>query len=82
MRAGQSGAQATGWVSDTSVVCTTSAGVYGSVVVSMTSGERVGSVTVVVSYDGSAPSSVGWANEGATSGGSVTVSGADFGTRR
>ena len=79
-RAGLSGAQASSWVSDTSVMCKLSAGVDGSLVLAMTSGLRVGSVSNLVSYDASAVSTSAWVNEGTTSGASMTVSGADFGT--
>ena len=81
-RAGQSGVQATAWVSDTSAVCKMSGGADGSMVVAMSAGGRAGSLTESVSFDGSMASSVAGTNEGGTGGGSVTVSGADFGTSR
>ena len=81
-RAGLSGAQATGWVSDTSTVCKLSGGVGGSMGVAVTGGERAGSVSLSVSYDGRMGSSVAGVNQGAAGGSSVTVSGADFGTSR
>ena len=81
-RTGQSGAQATVWVSDTSAVCKASGGVDGSMVLAVTAGGRGGSLTESVSLDGSMASSVAGTNEGSTGGGSLTVSGADFGTSR
>ena len=74
--------QATVWVSDTSAVCKTSGGVDGSMVLAVTAGGRGGSFTESVSFDGSMASSVAGTNEGGTGGGSLTVSGADFGTSR
>ncbi len=50
--------------------------------VAVTGGVRAGSLSLGVSYDGSTVSSVAGANQGAAGGGSVTVSGADFGTNR
>ena len=81
-RAGLSGAQATGWVSDTSTVCKLSGGVGGSMGVAVTGGGRAGSLSLIVSYDGPMGSSVAGMNQGAAGGSSVTVSGADFGTSR
>ena len=81
-RAGQSGVQATVWVSDTSAVCKMSGGLDGSMVVAMSAGGRAGSLTASVSFDGRMSSSVAGANEGSTGGGSLSVSGADFGTSR
>ena len=69
-------------MSDTSVVCKMSAGLGASMVLAMTSGGRVGSVTEGLSYDGNAVSVAAWVNEGTTSGVSMTVSGTDFGTTR
>ena len=74
--------QATVWVSDTSTVCKTSGGVDGSMALAVTAGGRVGSMSESVSFDSSVASSVAGTNEGGTGGGSVTVSGADFGTSR
>ena len=74
--------QATGWVSDTSVVCKLSGGVGGSLVVGVTAGGRAGSVSESLSLDGSEASSVLGANVAATGGGSMSVSGADLGTSR
>ena len=81
-RAGQSGVQATVWVSDTSVVCTMSSGVDGSMALALTAGGSAGSMTETVSYDGGAVSSLAGTNHGATAGGGLSVSGADFGTIR
>ena len=81
-RMGQSGMQATEWVSDTSAVCKASGGADGSMVLAVTAGGRGGSLTESLSFDGSMASRVVVTNEGRTGGGSVTVSGADFGTSR
>ena len=81
-RAGQSGVQATVWVSDTSVGCTMSSGVGGSVAVALTAGGSAGSMTEVLSYDAWAMSSLAGANGGAAAGGGLVVSGAGFGTIR
>ena len=81
-RLGRTGAQATTWTSDTEVVCASGAGIGESLVVAMTAGAVVGSMTGGLSFDESALSSVAAVNDGATGGGSVTVIGADFGTSR
>ena len=81
-RTGQSGMQATVWVSDTSAVCKTSSGVDGSMVLAVTAGGRGGSLTESVSFDGSMASSVAGTNEGSKRGGSLSVSGAAFGASR
>ena len=82
VRVGQTGVQATEWASDTSVMCKVAAGVEGSVRVVVTSGEVPGTGTDAGSYDGSSVSTLRAANEGTTGGGSMTVGGASFGTRR
>ena len=74
--------QATAWMSDTSAVCKMSGGVDGSMVVAMSAGGRAGSLTESASFDGRMASSVAGTNEGSTGGGSLSVSGADFGTSR
>ena len=81
-RVGYTGAEGTEWVSESSVVCKTGAGGFGSVVVVVTTGQDVGSLSVAVSYDGSMISSVRAVNEGGSGGGGVSVSGADLGTGR
>ena len=81
-RAGQSGAQATVWMSDTSVVCTMVSGADGSMAVALTVGGSAGSMTETLSYDGGAVSSLAGTNHGAATGGGLSVSGADFGTIR
>ena len=81
-RTGQSGMEATAWVSDTSAVCKTSGGVDGSMVLAVTAGGQGGSLTESVSFDGRTVSSVTGTNEGSTGGGIVSVSGADFGASR
>ena len=81
-RAGQSGMQATAWVSDTSVVCGVSVGSGGSVGMALTSGGSAGSMTEALSYNAGAVSGLGGTNLGSGAGGSVSVSGADLGTIR
>ena len=81
-RAGQSGVQATVWVSDTSVVCTMRSGVDGSMAVALTAGGSAGSMTETLSHDGGAVSSLAGTNHGAAAGGGLSVTGADFGTIR
>ena len=82
VRVGQTGVQATEWASDSSAMCKVAAGVEGSVRVVVTSGEVSGTGTDAASYDGSGVSTLRAANEATTGGGSMTVSGAGFGTRR
>ena len=79
---GQTGAQATEWVSDSSVVCKIAAGTTGSLVVAATAGLDVGSISEGMSYSGVAISSVRPTNEGTTGGESVTLVGAGLGTTR
>ena len=74
--------QATVWVSDTSAMCKMSGGVDGSMVVAMSAGGRAGSLTESASFDGRMASSLAGTNEGSSGGGSLSVSGADFGTSR
>lgn len=81
-RGGGTGAQATEWVSDTFVMCKVATGAWGSLAVAMTSGERVGSMSGAASYDRGMLSSVLGVNRGGTGGGSMSVSGADFGASR
>ena len=57
-------------------------GLEGSLRLAVTVGPLAGSETEVASYDASGVSIVGAANVGKTGGGSLTVSGAGFGTRR
>ena len=79
---GYTGAEATEWVSESSVVCKMGAGAFGSVSLALTTGQAVGSLSVAVSYDGSMISSVGAVNEGVSGGDRLSMSGADLGTRR
>ena len=81
-RVGQSGAQATEWVSDSSVVCKVAAGALGSLVVAATAGLDVGSVSEGMSYSGVAVSEAVRANVMTSGGESVTVAGAGLGTAR
>ena len=79
---GASGAVGTAWTSDTAVVCGVGAGGDGSMAVAVSGGGRVGSLTEATTYDVGAVSGVGVVNEGRTGGGSLSLVGADFGTRR
>ncbi len=80
---GRTGAQATEWVSDTSLICKVAAGVEGSMRLAVSSSLLVGTETEGMSYDGSMVSAAaGYANLGTMGGGSTTVSGGSFGTRR
>ena len=82
VRVGQTGVQATEWVSETSVMCKVASGVEGSVRLVVTCGDVAGTGTDAGSYDGSSVCVSRLVNEATTGGGSVTVSGASFGTRR
>ena len=81
-RAGQSGGQATVWVSDTSVGCTTSSGAGGSMAVALTVGGSAGSMTETVSYDDEALSCLAGTNVGGAAGGVLSGIGAYFGLMR
>ena len=74
--------QATVWVSDSSVGCTMSLGVDGSMAVALTAGGSAGSMTETLSYDAGFLSSLSGSNHGAAAGGGLRVSGAGFGTIR
>ena len=82
MRVGQTRTQATTWSSETSLVCNVAGGLEGSLTLVVTMGAASGSETEGASYDASGVSIVGPVNVGKTGGGSMTVSGAGFGTRR
>ena len=82
VRAGLTGAEATVWVSESSVVCKVGVGGPGSVSVAVTGGERAGSTSGAVSYDGGVVSSVLLSNGAGSGGESVSVSGAGLGTVR
>ena len=82
VRVGQSEVVATEWESDTSVVCKVVSGLEGSLAVVMSIGELAGSMSVGASYDVAGASSAMMMNKGTTGGGSMSVSGASFGTRR
>ena len=79
---GRSGAVGTAWVSDTTVVCKVAGGTEGSLMVVMSVGERVGSLTEASSYDAGMGSSWRVGNAGATGGASVSVIGGSFGSVR
>ena len=82
VRVGRSVSEGTEWVSDTWVVCKVAAGTEGSLFVVATSGVLAGSLTSGMSYDASAVSSVVGLNAGSSGGGSLSVSGWGFGSRR
>eukprot|EP00961_Rhodomonas_salina_P250271 3383300-Rhodomonas_salina.1 len=69
---GHSGCESTEWESETSVRCQTGGGVRGTRRVTMTVGERSGSVTGVWSTDLSAVSSMRRTNRAGTGSTSVT----------
>ena len=81
-RVGRSGAESTGWMSDTSMVCKVAGGVEGSLTFVATSGLVSGSWTTGISYDGSVVSSSVGVNVMSSGGVSMTVLGGGFGTRR
>ena len=82
MRVGRTGTQATTWSSETSLVCNVAGGLEGSLTLVVTMVAVYGSETEGASYDASGVSIVAPVNVGKTGGGSMTVSGAGFGTRR
>ena len=79
---GASGAAGTEWRADTSVVCKSGAGVDGSVSVQMSVGEVGGSLSAGATYDAGAVSGLSFGNTWTSGGGSMSVSGAGFGTSR
>ena len=81
-RVGQTGTQGTAWMSETSLVCGVVGGLEGSLRVAVTMGTLAGSESEGASYDASGASIVAPVNVGKTGGGSMTVAGASFGTRR
>ena len=81
-RAGRTGAAATMWMSETSVLCTVGGGAQRSLVLSVTVGDVAGSVSRLVSYDVSVASSVGRSNVGSSGSVVLTLGGADVGTSR
>ena len=81
-RVRHTGAEATEWVSESCVVCKMGAGASGSVVVAVTSGEGVGSLSAQATYDGSMITSGAGTNHGGTGGDRLSVYGADLGTSR
>ena len=81
-RAGGSAADATTWVSESSVVCKAAAGGSGSVVAAVTSGEAVASMSEGLSYDAGAVSRGKMENQAASGGGSVSLTGSGLGTGR
>ena len=81
-RVGESGAEGSVWVSETSVVCRAGSGGAGSVGAGVTVGERVGSMSEGVSYETGRSSTVGAGNVGTAGGDSVSLSGSGLGSRR
>ena len=81
-RVGRSGAEASEWTSETSMVCKVAAGVEGSLSVVATSGLAAGSFTSGTSYDVNGMSTSVGVNVRSSGGVSTTVSGSGFGTRR
>jgi hypothetical protein len=77
-----SGFQATVWISDTSVGCMLKSVNHQSISVVITTGESVGSLTEMLSYDAGALSSFAGTNCRGSSGWSLTVSQANIGTIR
>ena len=81
-RSGGTWATVTAWTSDTVAVCKFGRGVEGSLSVWLSVGVVLGSLTGGSSLDGGMVSGLGFANQGTSGGGSVTVSGADLGGSR
>ena len=69
-------------MSDTTVVCKVAGGTEGSLMVVMSVGERVGSLTEASSNDAGMGSSWRSGNVGTTGGASVSVIGGSFGSVR
>ena len=74
--------EATAWTSDSNVVCQVGGGLEGSMVLVFTGGLRLGTETYAGSYDRSTTSTSALTNVGTTGGGSLSLSGSGFGTRR
>ena len=80
LRVGLTACQATIWQSDTSLVCQVGSRVMGSVLVSVSVGQQVGSMTSGVSADTGMMSVTGRRNTAATGSASITVFGAGLGS--
>ena len=74
--------EASAWISDTGLVCFVAGGLEGSLALAVTTGLRIGTETYAGSYDLSSISSVSGMNVGTTGGGSLSLRGAGFGSRR
>jgi len=74
--------EATAWTSDSNVVSKVGGGLEGSMVLVFTGGLRLGTETYAGSYDRSATSTSAVTNVLTTGGGSLSLSGSGFGTRR
>ena len=81
-RVSGSGAAATEWVSESSVVCKMGAGAAGSAVVGVTAGRLVGSRSAAASYSRGAVSSATGGNYAVSGGESMTVTGRALGASR
>jgi len=79
VREGQTGCEATEWGSETSIRCMSGQGVRGTRRVSMTVGDREGSLTQSVSVDIATASMVHKSNRAGTGSASVTVHGTRMG---
>ena len=77
-REGQTGCEATEWVSDTSVSCTIVQGMLGSRQVILSAGMGIGSLSHVFSFDSVSLSSLGPANMPTTGDRTTTISGISF----
>jgi hypothetical protein len=80
VQTGNSGVQAVDWVSATSVVCKSSAGTGGSLVLALTLGHISGSCTNVISYNVGVLSSITKLYLDTSGRQGVTISGLDLGT--
>ena len=78
-RGGGSSSTSTTWKSDTSIVCIFSAGISGSLLFTLTTSSRVGSVTEAVTFHVESISSLLPTNLVASGQDSVTASGSEFG---
>ena len=80
MRVGHSACEASDWVSETSVYCRIGAGVFGSLRVTLTAGDFVGSLTNALSFDVPPLSVLTRENRAATGSARVIVQGSSFGS--
>ena len=78
-REGHTGCEATEWMSDSSIRCKSEIGTWGSRLGVVTSGERSGSITDVLSYDVPSMSVASPPNSPSTGRTSITILAADLG---